>query len=117
MATPTSDIGALARNIQPLRAQVYGPERAMTERAHRLEDSAVEDVGADRDRRVEPEREDEQRRHQRAAAHAGEAGERPDQEPASESYQVIYGDACGADHQDAGLCPFVRPKRTGEKCL
>src|SRR5215211_8434158 len=81
MATPTSDIGALARNIQPLRAQVYGPERAMTERAHRLEDSAVEDVGADRDRRVEPEREDEQRRHQRAAAHAGEADERPDQEP------------------------------------
>ena len=50
------------------------------DRPERLEDGAVDDVGADRDRRLEAEDEDEQRRHQRAAAHAGHADEQADQE-------------------------------------
>jgi hypothetical protein len=52
----------------------------MPDGAERLEDRPVEDVGADRDRRVELEEEDEHRRHQGAAAHPGHADEDSDQE-------------------------------------
>jgi hypothetical protein len=59
---------------------VNGAEHPVPDRADRLEDGAVEDVRADRDARVEPEDEDEQRRHERAAAHPGEPDERADQQ-------------------------------------
>ena len=46
-------------------------EHPVPRRAERLEDRAVEDVRADRDLRVEVEEQDQDRRHQRAAAHSG----------------------------------------------
>ena len=56
------------------------PELAVPGGAERLEDRAVEDVRADRDRRLEAEDEDQHRRHQRAAAHAGHPDEQADQQ-------------------------------------
>ena len=53
----------------------------MPHRAERLEDGAVEDVGADRVRRLEAEDDHEDRRHQRAAAHAGQPDDRAEQQP------------------------------------
>src|SRR5262249_19204152 len=50
-------------------------------RAEGLEDGAVEDVGADGDLRVEAEDDDQDRRHQAAAAHAGHPDENPDEQP------------------------------------
>ena len=60
--------------------RVHGAEPAVADRAERLEDRAVQDVGADGVRRLEAEEDDEDRRHQRAAAHAGEADDRADQQ-------------------------------------
>ena len=54
-------------------------EPAVLHRAERLEDRAVDDVGSDRDRRLEAEDEHEQWRHQRAAAHPGHPDQQPDQ--------------------------------------
>src|SRR5690242_4235212 len=48
-------------------------EPPVPDRSERLEDRAVEDVGADRVGRLEAEDDDQDRRHQRAAADAGEA--------------------------------------------
>ena len=48
--------------------------------ADRLGDRRVGEVGADRHHRLDAEHEDQQRRHQRAAAHAGDADEEPDAE-------------------------------------
>ena len=56
-------------------------ERPLPRRSDRLEDRAMEDVRADGGRRVEAENEDEDRRHQRAATHAGQPDEHADQEP------------------------------------
>jgi hypothetical protein len=42
-------------------ARVDGTEHPVSHRAERLEDRTVEDVGADRDLRVEPEQEDQDR--------------------------------------------------------
>ena len=56
------------------------PELPVPGGAERLEDSAVEDVGTDRHRRLEAEDEDQHRRHQRAATHAGHADEQADQQ-------------------------------------
>ena len=56
------------------------PELAVPRGAERLEDRAVEDVGADRHRRLEAEDEDQHRRHQRAATHAGHPDEQADQQ-------------------------------------
>src|SRR3981081_814278 len=52
----------------------------MPDRAEGLEDRAMQDVGADRVRRLEAKDDDEDRRHQRAAAHAGQSDDRPDQQ-------------------------------------
>src|SRR6266545_611721 len=59
---------------------VHGAEAPVANRAERLEDRAVEDVGADRVGRFEPEEDDQDRRHQRAAAHSREADDRTDQQ-------------------------------------
>jgi hypothetical protein len=61
--------------------RVDGAEPAMPDRAEALEDRAVEDVRAHGVRRLEAEEDHEDRRHQRAAAHAGEADDRTDQQP------------------------------------
>ena len=55
-------------------------ELSMPDGAERLEDRAVEDVRADRDRRLEAEDEDQHRRHQRAAAHPRHPDEKADQQ-------------------------------------
>jgi hypothetical protein len=60
--------------------RVHGAEPPVADRAERLEDRAVQDVGADRVGRLEAEEDDEDRRHQRAAAHAGEPNDRADQQ-------------------------------------
>ena len=57
------------------------PELTVPAGAERLDDRAVEDVGADRHRRLEAEDENQHRRHQRAATHAGHPDEEADQEP------------------------------------
>ena len=59
---------------------VNGAEHAVPHGAERLEHGAVQDVGADGDLRVEPEDEDQDRRHQRAAAHPGHPDEDPDEQ-------------------------------------
>src|SRR5206468_7590342 len=59
---------------------VHRSEPAMADGAERLEDRAVHDVGADCVGRVEAEDDDEDRGHQRPAAHAGQPDERADQE-------------------------------------
>ena len=59
---------------------VHVAELAVTNRAERLEDRTVEDVRADRRLRIEAEEQDQHRRHQRAAAHAGHADEHADQQ-------------------------------------
>ena len=66
---------------QPEREMaVHRAEPAMPHRAERLEDRAVEDVGADGVRRLEAEDDDQDRRHQRAAADAGEADDQAEAE-------------------------------------
>jgi len=59
---------------------VHRPEHAVAHRAERLEDGAVEDVRADGDFRVEAEEQDQDRRHQRAAAHPRHPDEDPDEQ-------------------------------------
>jgi hypothetical protein len=54
-----------------------------------LRDRAVGQVGADRDDGVDAREEDEQRRHQRAAAHSGETDEHADPE-AEDDEQGIH---------------------------
>ena len=62
------------------QASVHGAEPAVAHGAERLEDRTVDDVGADGVRRLETEENHEDRRHQRAAAHAGEPDDRADQQ-------------------------------------
>jgi len=59
---------------------VHRAEPPVPDGAEGLEDRAVQDVGPDRVRRLEAEDDHEDRRHQRAAAHAGHADQRSDQE-------------------------------------
>ena len=59
---------------------MHGAEAAMPDRPERLEDRAVEDVRPDRVRRLEAEDDDEDRRHERAAADAGKADHDADDE-------------------------------------
>jgi hypothetical protein len=54
---------------------VHGPEPPVSDRPERLEDRAVQDVGANRVGRLEAEEDDEDRCHERAAAHAGQTDE------------------------------------------
>jgi hypothetical protein len=79
--TPSSDITPDPRNIQNVKRACTFPSRAVANCAERLEDRTVEDVRADRERRLEAEEEHEDGRQQRAAAHSGEANEDPDEEP------------------------------------
>ena len=59
-----------------------------------LRDRAVGEVGADGDDRLDAEDDDQERRHQRAAAHAGEAYEYADAEPEEDDERVH----CGCSH-------------------
>ena len=61
-------------------ARMHGPEHPVSHGPERLEDRAVQDVSADGDLRVEPEEEDEDRRHQGATAHPGHADQDPDEQ-------------------------------------
>jgi len=56
-------------------------EPAMPHGAERLEDRAVQDVRADRVRRLEAEDDHQDGRHQRPAAHSRQADENADQQP------------------------------------
>jgi hypothetical protein len=80
----------------------HGAETAVPGAPERLEDGAVEDVRADRHGRVEVEKEDQERRHEGAAAHPGH----PDEEP---------GDQTGEDQErvvQAGALSERRGRRT-----
>ena len=76
-STPTSDMGAEPASIQVASRACDRAEHSVPCGAERLEDRAVEDVGADRDLRVETEEEDQDRGHQAAATHPGHADEDP----------------------------------------
>ena len=80
ICTPTSDSGAEPSEHPEREPRVHGAELPVAHGAERLEDRAVEDVGADRDLRVEAEEQDQDRRHQAAAAHPGHADEDPDEQ-------------------------------------
>ena len=58
-----------------------GAELQVLVAADGLGHRGVEDVGADRGHRLDPEDQDQQRRHQRCAAHAGHPDEQADAEP------------------------------------
>jgi hypothetical protein len=64
----------------PAQPRLNVAECAVTETAECLEDRAVRDVRSDRDAGVEAEDQHEDRRHQRAAPHAGDADERTNEE-------------------------------------
>ena len=76
--TIVAGIGAIGET--PRNPPVDGAVETMNQRAVALGDRGVEKVGADGRRRRDPEYEDEDRRHQRAAANAREADERADDE-------------------------------------
>src|SRR4051794_40990783 len=59
---------------------MHGAEPTVSDRAERLEDRAVQDVGADGVGRLEAEEDDEDRRHQGAAAHPRQADDRANQQ-------------------------------------
>ena len=59
---------------------VHRAEPAVPERPERLEDRAVEDVGADGVTRLEAEDDDQDGRHQRAASDACEADDQAEAE-------------------------------------
>ena len=58
--------------------------------ADRLGHRRVEDVGADRGRRLDPEDQDQQRRHQRSPAHAGHADEHADAKSEEDDCRVHH---------------------------
>jgi len=62
-------------------ARMNRPEHPVPHRPERLEHRAVEDVRADGGLHVEAEEQDQDRRHQRPAAHPRHADEDPDGEP------------------------------------
>ena len=64
------------------------PELPVAHGAEGLEDRSVDDVGADRDGRLEAEEEDEHRRHQRAAAHSGHPDKQPDEEAGDRELRI-----------------------------
>ena len=67
---------------QPEReVAVNRAETAMPDCAERFEDRTVDDVRADGSRRLEAEEDDEDRRHQRAATHAGQADDHSEPKP------------------------------------
>ena len=62
------------------QAGAHGTQPPVPHGAERLEDCAVENVRPDRRRGVEVEEEDQDRRHQGAAAHPGHPDEQPGDE-------------------------------------
>ena len=66
--------------------------------ADRLGDRRVDDVGADRRGRLDPEDQDQQRRHQRASAHAGHTDEHADAQSEEDDCRVhdVFAAARGA---------------------
>ena len=110
--TPTSASGAEPASIQSASRACTVAEHAVPRGAERLEDRAVEDVGADRDLGVEVEEQDQDRRHQRAAAHAGHADEhtdeqRPPARTARSRLEVSSAGSPGIGHETNGL-PVTR---------
>ncbi len=73
-----------------------------------LGDRAVEDVGADRGHRRDPEDEDQQRRHQRRAAHAGHADEQADAEAEDDDRWIHVQLRAGVGGRDALRPPGLR---------
>src|SRR3954464_3880965 len=67
----------------------------MAPAADGLGDRRVEDVGADRGGGLDPEDEDQQRRHQRAAAHAGHTDEYADAQSEKDDCRV-HGCTCSS---------------------
>ena len=81
---------------QPLRQSEVDVARAqVAPAAERLGDRAVGEVGADRDDRLHAGEEDQQRRHQRAAADAGQPDEDADAE-AEDDDQRVHQLSCSA---------------------
>ena len=83
----------------------------MAPAAGRLGDGAVEDVGADRGHRLDAEDEDQERGHQRAAAHAGHADQHADAEAEYDDDWIHCPGGAGVGVQPAG-----RPG-TGSLCF
>jgi len=77
---PSDRGGNAAGGHPPGERQVHRLQLQMAPAAGGLGDRGVEDVGADRGHRLDPEQQDQQRRHQGAAAHAGHADEEADAE-------------------------------------
>ena len=65
---------------KPHHAPIDGPVVAVHQAAGGLGRRGIEQVGADRGRRMNPEQHDQDRRHQRAAADAGQADQHADGE-------------------------------------
>jgi hypothetical protein len=79
------------RNQHPQRhARVHRAETAVPHGAEGLEDGAVQDVRTDGERRLEPEEQDQQRRQERAAAHARHADEEADEQPGKRESRIHY---------------------------
>jgi hypothetical protein len=73
---------------------VHGLELQVPPAAGRLGDRGVGDVSPDRSGRLDPEDQDEQRRHDRATAHAGETDQEADAE-AEDDDRWIHGGVSG----------------------
>ena len=65
-----------------------GPVLQVPPCARGLGDGAVEDVRPHGRHRLDPEQEDQERRHQGAAAHAGHADQEADPEPEDDDYRI-----------------------------
>jgi len=74
-------------------APIHGLLPAVHEGAEKLGRDAVEQVRSDRDDRIDAQRENQQRRHERTAADARDAHHRADDEPDRDNRQ-IHGLAC-----------------------
>jgi hypothetical protein len=85
--------------------------RAMDGRPDAFGDRGIEEVGADRGRRVEAEQQHEQRRHQRAASDARQTDERADKQACDRIERIVRGkDRCPLAHtinrhEFAAFCP------------
>ena len=76
----------------------------------RLGHRRIEEVGADRGRRMEAEQQHQQRSHQRAAADAGQADEHADQEAGERIERIVGG-------KDRGSPLFTRSKGMKLRCF
>ena len=104
-----------APGIEPTRQpqRERNVDRALAEvppAADRLGHRAVGQVGADGDHRLDPEHEDQQRRHERAAAHAGGADEDADAEAEEDQERVHVLSRAWMPHSILSV-PAQRPAR------